>query len=69
MWTWIIIAAVVIIGLVFWTKSKKKEEGVDISATSEETPAAPEAPEVSEPSSAEAPVKTSESSSEEEKPM
>jgi FtsZ-interacting cell division protein ZipA len=64
MWIWIIIAAVVIVGLVFWTRSRKKEEGTDISVTSE-TPTTPETPEAP----AETPDETSGSSSKEEKPM
>jgi cytoskeletal protein RodZ len=67
MWLWIILALIVIAGLVYWQKSRKKEEEPDISATTE-TSEAPqsEAPQSSE-SSREA--ESSESSSDEKKPM
>ena len=59
-WVYIIIGLVVVIGLFYWIKSKKKEEGVDLSTpeTPLETP--PETPQ---------PTETDETSSDEEKPM
>ncbi len=66
MWLWIIIALVIVIGLVFWMMARKKEKGVDISAT----PEAPEVPKTPEPSIPETPeTPEAPSSSDEEKPM
>ena len=61
-WVYIIIGLVVVIGLVYWLKSKKKEGGVDLSAspTPPETP--PETPQPTE-------TETEETPSDEEKPM
>ncbi len=62
MWLWIIIGLVIVVGLVFWAMSRKKEQGVDMSAT-------PEVPKTSEPSASETPETPESSSSDEEKPM
>ncbi len=61
-WVYIIIGLVVVIGLVYWLKSKKKEEGVDLSTPSE-TPS-----ETSQPTEIEE-TPAEETPSDEEKPM
>jgi len=64
-WVYIIIGLVVVIGLVYWFKSKKEEDGgVDLSTppTPPITPTPPETPQPTE-------TETEESSSDEEKPM
>ncbi len=60
-WVYIIIGLVAVIGLVYWLKPKKKEEGVDLSAPLE-TP-----PETETPQSTE--TETGETPSDEERPM
>jgi len=48
MWIWIVVALIIIAGLFFWMKSGKKDEGADISSTSEDFET-PQEPEVSAP--------------------
>jgi len=46
-WVYIIIGLVVVISLVYWAKSKKKEEGTDFSTPP--TPSIPETPQETTP--------------------
>ncbi len=61
-WVYIIIGLVVVIGLVYWFKSKKEEGGADLSTppTPPITPTPPETPQ---------PTETQETPPDEEKPM